>query len=124
VHVAPPDAAVQFLQDNPAVALDLLKRVYRGVDGILGRMVLLMGGDAKHRLLFEILNAAYRFGEPQADGSLLVALSETDLGKRSGLARETVNRNMHALKETGLLKAVRGGLSILNLKKLEALLND
>src|SRR6185503_19127193 len=32
VHVVPPENAVQFLQDNPDVTLDLLKRVYKGVD--------------------------------------------------------------------------------------------
>src|SRR5687767_2658077 len=50
-HVAPAADAVQFLRDNPDVTLDLLGRVYRGVDGVLRRMAHLMGGDAKTRLL-------------------------------------------------------------------------
>lgn len=70
VRVAPAEAAVHFLQDNPDITLDLLKRVYKGTDGVLRRMAHLMGGDAKHRLLFEILNTAYRFGELQKDGSI------------------------------------------------------
>lgn len=124
VRVAPLSDAVQFLQDNPDVALDLLKRVYKGVDGILRRMVHLMGGDARSRLVFEILNAAYRFGEPQADGSLRVPLNESDLGKLSGMARETVNRNMQAFKSAGLLKVSRSGMVIADLKKLEASLGE
>src|SRR4051812_32598848 len=65
---APLDDAVTFLHDNPDVAFDLLARVYRGVDGVLRRMAHLMGGNAHTRLIFELLNAANRFGEAQADG--------------------------------------------------------
>jgi len=45
-------------------------------------------GDVKSRLIFELLNAAARFGKPQADGSIFINLSEGNLAKHSGLARE------------------------------------
>jgi len=122
VHVAPAIEAVQFLKDNPDVALDLLARVYKGTDGVLRRMAHLMGGDARSRLLFEILNAAYRFGEPQKDGSLHVPLKEGDLARHSGLARETVNRNIQALKAAGLLVVAHNGMTIKDLKRIEQLL--
>jgi CRP/FNR family transcriptional regulator len=124
VRIAPPEAAVQFLRDNPDVALDLLKRVYNGVDGVLRRMAHLMGGNAQHRLLFEVLNAVHRFGEQQGDGSWLLPLNESDLGKHSGLARETVNRNIKSLKDAGLLKVGAKTMVIVDLKKLEALLGN
>jgi len=123
-RLAPSTDAVQFLQDNPDVALDLLKRVYRGTDGVLRRMSHLMGGDARHRLLFEIVNAAYRFGQPQPDGSLLIALSESDLGRQSGLARETVNRTLQALKTTGLVDVTKNGIQVRDVVQLEALLGN
>jgi CRP/FNR family cyclic AMP-dependent transcriptional regulator len=123
-HVAPPSMAVAFLQENPDVTLDLLKRVYRGVDGVPRRMAHLMGGDASHRLLFEIMNAAYRFGELQPDGTLFVPLNEGDLGRHSGLARETVSRNIKSLKEAGLLKVDGKGMVVTDVKKLESLLSD
>lgn len=122
VHVVPTADAVQFLKDNPDILFDLLARVYRGVDGILRRMAHLMGGDAKTRLLFELLNAAYRFGEPQKDGSVIVSLKEGDLARHSGLARETVNRNIQALKADGLLTITHNGITVNNLEKLELLL--
>ena len=122
VHAVPVADAVQFLKDNPDILFDLLARVYRGVDGILRRMAHLMGGDAKTRLLFELLNAAYRFGEPQKDGSVIVALKEGDLARHSGLARETVNRNIQALKAAGLLTITHNGITVNDLEKLELLL--
>jgi len=121
-HLAPPSDAVQFLRDNPDVTLDLLTRVYRGVDGILRRMTHLMGGNAKTRLLFEILNATYRFGEPQKDNSIFIPLKEGDLARLSGLARETVNRNMQDLKAAGLLTVAHNGITISDIKSLEQLL--
>lgn len=122
VHAAPVADAVQFLKDNPDVLFDLLARVYRGVDGILRRMAHLMGGDAQTRLLFELLNAAYRFGELQQDGSVLVKLSEGDVARHSGLARETVNRNIQALKTAGSLTVTRNSIIIKDIEKLEHLL--
>lgn len=119
VHIAPATETVQFLKDNPDVMFDLLSRVYRGVDGVLRRMAHLMGGDAKSRLLFELLNAAYRFGEPQANGSILITLRENDLARHSGLARETVNRCIQDLKTAGLVIVTREGITIKNLQQLE-----
>lgn len=124
VRVAPPPAVIRFLHDNPEVAFDLLKRVYRGTDGVLRRMSHLMGGDARHRLLFEIVNAAYRFGKMQSDGTLLITLSESNLGRQSGLARETVNRTLQTLKTTGLVDVAKNGIRITDLKQLEALLGN
>ncbi len=124
VHVTPAADAVQFLQDNPHVTYDLLSRVYRGVDGVLRRMAHLMGGDARSRLLFELLNGIYRFGEPQADGSIFVALKEGDLAKHTGLARETINRNLQGLKTAGLVSVSHSGIIIPDASKLEDLLGQ
>jgi len=121
-HVAPAADAVQFLKDNPDVAFDLLGRVYLGVDGVLRRMAHLMGGDAKSRLLFELLNAAHRFGEPQQDGSVFVPLKESDLARHSGLARETVNRTIQNLKTDALVDVTHSGITIKHVDRLEAML--
>ena len=118
-HTAPAGDAVQFLKDNPDVTFDLLSRVYLGVDGVLRRMAHLMGGDAKSRLIFELLNAAYRFGETQDDSTTFIPLKEGDIAKHSGLARETVNRNIQDLKVAGLVNVTRSGILISNTKQLE-----
>ncbi len=124
VHLAPAADAVRFLQDNPLVMYNLLSRVYRGVDGVLRRMAHLMGGDARSRLLFELLNAAYRFGETQAGGSVFVTLKEGDLAKHTGLARETINRNLQSLKAAGLVTISHSGITIPNISRLEDLLGQ
>lgn len=124
VHVAPAADAVQFLKDNPDILFDLLARVYRGVDGVLRRMAHLMGGDAKTRLLFELLNAAQRFGEPGQDGSVFIKLKEGELAMHSGLARETVSRIMQGLKSANLVEIESGTIVLKDTAKLEALLGS
>lgn len=119
-HVAPAADVVQFLKDNPDITFDLLARVYRGVDGVLRRMAHLMGGDSKTRLTFELLNAAYRFGEQQQDGSVLIGLSEGDLARHSGLARETISRLIQSLKTADLVKIDPRGIILKDIRKLEA----
>lgn len=124
VRVAPAEEVVQFVRTHPDVLFDLLTRVYKGVDGVLRRVVHLMGGTAKSRLIFEIINAAGRFGESQPDGSILLSLTEGDLAQRTGLARETVNRIIQQLKTAKIITVTPGGLVIHHLSALDRALGD
>jgi CRP-like cAMP-binding protein len=117
--MAPSDEVLDYLHSNSDVTLDLLGRVYIGIDGLLGRMAALMSGSAKKRLIYELVIEASRLGVKQTDGSCLVTLREKDLGARAGLSRETVSREMHKLK-IGKLISIKGkGIIITNLKLLK-----
>jgi CRP/FNR family transcriptional regulator, cyclic AMP receptor protein len=120
---APVEETVSFLKEHPEVMFDLLTRVYRGADGLLRRMAHLMGGNAKTRLIFELINAAYRFGEQSSDG-ILISLTENDVAKRSGLSRETVSRTMNKLKNDGLVRVKQSGIVVVDVRKLETLLGS
>jgi CRP-like cAMP-binding protein len=111
---------VAFVQREPDVLFDLLSRVYKGSDGLLRRLAHLMAGDARTRLLFEIILAAYRFGKTDGDGSIHLPFREGELAKHSGLARETVNRMIQGFKANGLVEVGNGGLRIPDITKLEA----
>jgi CRP-like cAMP-binding protein len=123
-RVAPAADTVTFVKENPKILFNLLGRVYRGMDGVLRRMAHLMGGDVKSRLLFELLNSAYRFGEVRNNGSIYINLNEGDLAKHSGLARETVSRNIQNLKAEDLVEIKPAGIILKNPKKLEQLLGE
>jgi CRP-like cAMP-binding protein len=119
LHIVPAEDAVKFLKDNPDVMYDLIGRIYRGTDGMLRRMVQLMSGTAKSRLLHELLIECRRFAEERADGSYKLSVSEVDLGARAGLTRETVNREMHKLKASKLVSLEKGYIIISSLPALE-----
>jgi CRP-like cAMP-binding protein len=102
---------VAFLREQPEVAYNLLQRVYRGTDGLLGRMAKLLGGDAQARLLYEIHIHAQRFGEQTPEGTTIKITEET-LAQQTGLARETVSRELGKLREQGLIKQARGSITV------------
>ncbi len=119
VRQAPAEDVVKFLKSNPDVMFDLLGRLYRGVDGLLARMTRLMSSSAKGRLMFEVLVECKRFGKKQKDNSYLINISESDLGARAGLSRETVSREMHKLTEEKLLKVAMGKITVFDLPEFE-----
>lgn len=119
VRVTPVHKVIDFIKDNPDVLYDLLSRVYKGTDGLLRRMAHLMGGSAQTRLIFEILNAAYRFGQNDSSHMVHIPLTENDLAKRSGLSRETISRTIRKFKSEGLIKVDSTGLVVTNVDHLE-----
>lgn len=123
VKQAPAEAAVRFIKENPDVMFDLLARVYRGVDGILGRVVQLAANSAYSRLLYELSVEARRFGTVQSDGSYLLSLHEKDLAARASMSRETVSREVSKLREKGLIDIKADGVIIFDIDKLELALH-
>ncbi len=111
-------AAVSFLRQNPDVMFDLLARMYRGVDALLLRQFQLMAGSASDRLIQELILSATRFGTKQKDQIFLKTTTE-QLAQQTGLARETISREISKLKASGSLESTRGGLII----KLSELFN-
>jgi CRP/FNR family transcriptional regulator len=119
VHIVPADDALAFIKEHPDVMLDLLGRLYKGMDGLLGRIVHLMSGTAKSRLIYELIIECRRFGTQNDDGSYVLSASEADMGARAGLSRETVSREIHKLKAQGLVEIGRSGIKLPDLAKLE-----
>jgi CRP-like cAMP-binding protein len=124
LHAVPADEALRFLQQNPDVTLDLLSRLYKGLEGVYGRLVHLMSGTARSRLLYELIIECRRFGEKQHDGSNLFRLSEVDLGARAGLSRETVSREMKKIKSKGWAEVNKLGVVIKDFAALEAAIGE
>lgn len=103
LRMADTERTVAFLRANPDVMFDLLSRVYKGTDALLGRLVLTARGIATSRLLFELLIEAYRFGVEVEGAKRSVTIKQSVLAERSGLARETVSRELHKLAQDGLI---------------------
>lgn len=124
LHVVPASDALAFLQENPDVTLDLLSRLYKGLEGVYGRLVHLMSGTARSRLLYELIIECRRFGKKQADGSFVLEASEVDLAARSGLSRETVSREMKKIKNHGWVKIERSNIVVTSIAELEKALGS
>jgi len=119
LHIVPADDALDFLKANPDVTLDLLSRIYSGIEGIQGRVVHLMSGTAKSRLIYELIIECRRFGKKQPNGGILLVTNEVDLASRSGLTRETISREMRTLKEQKWVRLTSEGIIVKDIAALE-----
>lgn len=120
VRIIPIEDALKFIKDNPDVMYELLCSVYRGVEVMLARNVQLMSGSASSILTFELINESLHFAKEQENGSLLLTATETDLAARTGLSRETINREIQKLKKLGLVNVTKAGIVVTSLDKLQA----
>ena len=119
LKVAPAQDALNFIQANNDVLYDLLRRIFLGAEGVQRRMVHMMSGTAKTRVLFELILCCQRFGEVKPDGSCKILLYETELACRVGISRETTSRELNKLKQAGLLNMTRKYIFIKDLSNLE-----
>lgn len=109
-----------FLRKNPQVLFDLLKRIYRGLDGLFMRLEALLTGDAYFRIVTLLIIYARRFGKLDKDKIIFdVHLTHHQLASQTGLARESVTKGIKILQDKGLVGYLGKKLFIHNLTKLE-----
>ncbi len=118
VRVAPTKDVVDMLMKNPDIMMGLLQRVNLGLDEFLGRAVSLMASNALSRVVYEIFVEASRITDGK-NGEFWISLSERGIAARTGLTRETVNREIRKLKDLKAVRVERGGLVIMDLALLE-----
>lgn len=111
VFTAPKDKVLSFLRQEHDVAFDLLARIYKGLEGYFLRMESLLGGDAYHKVVSELVIQERRFGK--------VELTHSKLASLTGLSRETVTREIQKLQKKGIVTYKGWKLKIANGEKLE-----
>lgn len=109
----------RLLSTNHEVLLDLVKRIYRGLEGYYRRMEVLLAGGARQKLATSLLIHALRFGQKQEDGSWQVVVSQNFLGVQAGLSRETVARELAKLKKEGTVRYLGRKLIVKDIQVLE-----
>jgi CRP-like cAMP-binding protein len=124
VRQAPKQATIEFLESHPKVVLDLLSFLYQKFDGMRQQMTRLIDSSARVRLFYEIIQACRQIGELRPDGSYILPLSQSELGGRIGVSRETVSREAKSLKEKGLLETSHMYMIIPDLNKLETYMDQ
>lgn len=109
LYQAPTKDVVQFLAENPNVVFYLLHKCCVDSDSLFERLAHMMGGSARSRVSYELLVQSRLVGE-RRKMLVLIPLNESELAARCGLSRETVSREVHKLKNAGLLEVSRKGI--------------
>jgi CRP/FNR family transcriptional regulator len=115
---APKDSVIDFLKSDPDILFDLVSRLYRGIDGVVARIIYLMSGNSRAKVIYTILNLYYRFGQSDKH------LTHKELAAISGTTRETFSREIKKLEKEGLIKVANGIVIIPLVEKLEEALMD
>lgn len=117
---APKEDVLQFIKKEPEILIDLISRIYKGLEGVFKRIENLMAGSAKARLITELVIYAKRFGLKHDDGLLIdLSLTHEALAEQSGLSRETVGRLLKDLKEKSVINLKSRKILVKDLKELE-----
>lgn len=84
----------------------------------------MMAGNAQSRMVVELLIAARRFGTKSGNKvTINLKITEKDLASQTGIARETVSRELQKLKKEGLITFQKNELIVNDLKNLERRIN-
>lgn len=122
-HKASKEDVLAFLQREPDVVYDLLKRVYIGMEGLWMHMESLTAGNSLTKLAASLVILTKRFGKKENDGIRIdLQLSEQDLANYAGMTRETASRELQKMKKENLVSFSKGKLFVHDLSRLEALL--
>ena len=119
-YFAPPKVFGKFIRKNPEILYDLLKRIYRGLSGFLMLLEVQLSGDAYLKTLTHLIVYTKRFGQPnQGVITFDWHLTHKQLASQTGLARESVTKEMLKLQKKGLVGYQGKKLFIYNPSKLE-----
>jgi CRP-like cAMP-binding protein len=123
IHRVPRADFQKFMLTNPEVTFMTFQRVIRGLDGFMMRMAIQLYGTAEKKIAVELLLDAKRFHKLD-DMNIALDANLNELTARTGLARETVSRQIACLIRRGLVVKANNKIVIADLSKLEAFMTS
>ncbi len=111
-HKAPAEDVYMFLQKHPDVAMDVTRRLYLGIEGLLMRMTSLLSGDAHDRILTYLKIANTRYNRLK-HMPFLYRTTHKDIAQQTGLSRETVTRVLKVCEDEGYIRRHSQGIEML-----------
>ncbi len=114
---------IPFLARHPEVAARLLAVVCERVRWVAESYEDSLFLELPARLAKRLLMLAETHGEPVDSGNLRIEfkLSQQDLGKMTGVSRESINKLMRAWQDDGLVAVAHGRVTILDEDRLRGL---
>lgn len=119
-YFAPKKEFEVYIKNNPGILYDLLRRIYLGLDGYYLILESLLLGNGYLRILTQLVIYARRFSGKNKDKIVFdFHLTHQQLASQTGLARESVTRELKKLQSQGLIGYSGKKLFIFDRNKLE-----
>lgn len=124
-YKAPQADVLKFLQQEPDVVYDLLRRVYVGMEGLWKHIELVTSGTSLIKLAASLVILAKRFGSRQNEEKILIQIpmGQQEIANYAGMSRETASREFQVLKKRHIAFFDKGNIIIEDMNRLEELLS-
>jgi len=121
VLIAPKDAIVERIQENPQLLYTLTIRTLKGLDGLTRLMdALLSNKNAYHKVASILTMLIMRFGKRTKNKAVItIPLTHRVIGSLAGLSREATSRELERLTKEKIIYQNNHRITIKNIKKLE-----
>lgn len=114
---------VAYLQDNPDLALHVLKTLAGHIRRLNVQLADIFFLDLPGRLARTLLNLADQYGRHTVDGTIIdVSLTQTDLAEMTGATRVSINKALGRFKRSGWVRVAGKELTVLDRQALEELI--
>ena len=124
VIVMPASVFKDALHDHADVCDQFIERMAEAIRYLFNRVNEFSTLDVRHRIYAELL----RLSRPKAGFAHSAVISppprQADIAARIGTRREPVAREMKALERAGLLRRSRGALEIIDMPRLQDMIED
>lgn len=109
-----------FIRSSPLLTWATLRDLYTQIQQLYRKEVLLVAGDARSRLLYELVTECEEFGVSIQKDTYKIDIREREIGARIGMSRETVSREAKKLERRGLINLEYMAITIPSLTRLKA----
>jgi CRP-like cAMP-binding protein len=117
--VLPADRFLAALEQQPAVAMTLLRSVIGRLRDADRKRLEFASLDATRRVARRLVELAERYGEPSAAGiRITLPITQQELAGWVSASREAVSKSMHRLRERSLIDLRRRSVTVLDLEGL------
>ena len=113
----------EFIINDPDLLNSFLHRLTLGFDGIFRRLSVHMSGTAEKRIITELLIEAWRFNKDDK-GPKKIKISLNDLTSNTGLARETVSREISKMIDKKYIHKKGRTIFIDDIAQLEKVISE
>ena len=122
--VAPPESFFKILRDYPKVNERILRQLTGLIRKLGDRIVEFSALSVKSRIHAEIIRLARNNMLDENTAEIVPSPTHLDIANRISTHREAVSREINDLTKSGILKRTDGKLIVLDVSKLESLLDN
>lgn len=116
---APREEIQHLFSESPAVEHDMLKKMLKGLSGLMKRMEFLVFDSAYKKTILLLLYYVKNFSDDAIKGKLLIPLTHREIAAWIGTTRETASLQIETLKKKKLIEYHKRYIRIPDIALLE-----